>query len=325
VGVEKHPRRIGKPEARLYRAGFRPAWLALGVPALVVGCYLCSMGAGLVPVPIEANAPLAIVAAAGVGFALFGGMLIVRSIAGMFHRWRMRVRRRRHPQQPWRFDFPWSPHGIEDERASRLATETIGVVLVWCLVTPFVWVAFFTPEIPFLGQVVVTGAAGLALVLTGAFLRGVLQFARYGRSRIVFGSFPFSPGGKLEVAFMPARFDALAVTLRYVEERFEVEEVGEGTTSIGHAAFVHHEEHHRVPVPPGAGAVAIELELPDKPEWVTQMTTAERGVRYWELLVQADVPGATFSTAFPLPVYLGEGTPTANPQFRRVLEGSGRS
>lgn len=307
---ETRLRRIGQPDARLHRAGFGPAWLALGAPTLAAGSYLCAVGMRLLPVPVDLDPPLRVVAATGLGLTLFGGLLVLRTIRGLVLRWRTRVLRRRHPQEPWRFDFPWDPGGIADARGSRLVTELSGLVLLWCLVTPFVGVAINVPEFPLLGKVVVAGAVALALWLTGAVLRGARRFVRYGRSWIAFGSFPFSPGGTLEVTLRPARFQALSVTLRYVEERFEVEEIGQSDdrqTRVDHAAYVHHEEGRRIEVPAGASAVPIRFQLPNRPEWITQLTAKGR-VRYWELVVQAEDPDADFSTSFPLPVYLPSAT-----------------
>ncbi len=107
-------------------------------------------------------------------------------------------------------------------------------------------------------------------------------------------------GERLEVGFAPHRHAELRVTLRFVEERFE--QRGSGSNrSVQHVCYELFRQEQRLTSLPTSSEAPIAFELPDRPEWVTGLS--EQPLRYWELVVDSEVPGVDFHAEFPLPVY----------------------
>jgi len=103
------------------------------------------------------------------------------------------------------------------------------------------------------------------------------------------------------VRFSPNRFDSLTATLRFVQERYEARGTGRNRT-ISLVAEEYYSESRTIPANPALREIETEFTAPDDPEWVTQLT-ANPAVRYWELVIEANVPGIDFRATFPLPVY----------------------
>jgi hypothetical protein len=91
----------------------------------------------------------------------------------------------------------------------------------------------------------------------------------------------------------------LKATWRFVEERFETTGTGKNRTTR-QVCYAHFSETRALAPGRTSPEVDLSFTLPDEPEWVTDVTG--RPVRYWELVVEADVPGVDFHATFPLPV-----------------------
>ena len=293
--------RIAKIDTRLQRTAYGMLALFMGLPFVAIGGFFALAGFGVLRLPARANAPLWVIGGIGIAFALAGLMLMGHSVRGLWYRRRVRQIRRRHPHQPWLYDYPWEPAGIRDVAGRRWLNALLAVLLLAAFLTPFNWWAFLSRD----GMIVVqifTGLFDLILLLAFCTLAyRLLQHAKYGGSYLVFDHFPFVPGEPIKLTFSPNRFERLSATLRYVEERFESRGYGRHRR-ISHHSYQHHQQTQMLEADPGQHALTIAFDLPENPAWVTRLT-ANPSICYWELVVASEQPGIDFRTTFPLPVY----------------------
>lgn len=307
-------KRIAKTDSRINRTAYGPIGLLLGIPLAAVGVYFAGGGFGFLPLPGKANAPLWVIGTIGLCFFFMGLIIVVQVMRSILHQRRATAMRRQFPDRPWLADYPWDTAGIRDEAGSRAAGSFMAALFLGAFLVPFNWWAFFTPD-PGLMVKGITGIFDVVWLLSvGTMAYRLLQFARYGYSRLIFPVFPFVPGERLRVMFTPNRFARLRATLRYVEERFESERIA-NERSVRQVSDEYYADEHIYNVAETDRRVLLEFDLPDNPAWTTRMT-ANPSIRYWELVVASDVAGVDFRTTFPLPVYAA--TPSkrkANPAF----------
>jgi len=301
-------KRISKQNSMTYRTGYRGGAALFSLPFLGIGVFFALMGFEVIPVPGDSkvNAPLWVVGFVGLAFALAGLMLLGHGLRGMRHHARRKHIVQIHPNRPWLADYPWDETGIDSRLGARALQNLFGTTIWFVFLVPFHWWAFLSGEGPLMVQVIVGLFALISVFVLWKAVEGVLQWAKFGRCRLRFRTFPFEPGGKLAVQFSPNAFDRLKATLRFVEERVVQSGSGRNRSSrIVHEALYEDAQE----LEPGAlnPEVDIEFELPD--ELVNDISGTP--IRYWELKIEADVPGVDFEASFPIPVYAGTRKATA--------------
>lgn len=292
-------RKISKTDTRSYRTTYRWGALLLGVPFVGIGLPFALIGFGVWDVELDANAPMWVLGAVGAAFTLAGGLVIVHGVRGVLNRRRIERTRLLH-DEAWFLDHPWDPEGVEDHPGGRVGHGLVGILLFGVFLAPFHWWAFLSGQGPFMVKAIVILFDLVLFLIVGTTVYHLLQLVKYGRSRLRFARFPFHPGGELRAVFLPARFPRARFTLRFVEERFEERGSGEDRRSVL-VCYEHYRETKKVEPARLETEVPVEFDLPDREEWVTELSG--QPVRYWELLVEAEVPGVDFKTTFPLPVY----------------------
>ena len=288
---------INKLHSRLQRTalGWTELWISL--PFIGAGSYFALAGLGLLPLPGKANAPLWVIGAVGLVFALGGMMLLVQATAGLWERRRRAGLDGVQRQLPWVADYPWNPAGIGDRAYLRPLRALAGTLMLGLILLPFNWWAFYNEAGPLAVQIVV-GLMDLGFSLTLLhFLYRLAQYLKYGSSELALLRFPAAPGEPLELQYHGPMPGPLKATLRFIEERLE-----NGGRRQSLRCYEHYSASQTLTPTPGAGTLPIRFQLPQNPEWVTRLTP-DPGVRYWELLLEAKAPGIDFSTRFPLPVY----------------------
>ena len=68
--AQMEPKTIAKVDSRLARSSYGWGALIMGLPFVVVGGYFALAGFGYLPLPGKANAPLWVIGAVGLSFAL---------------------------------------------------------------------------------------------------------------------------------------------------------------------------------------------------------------------------------------------------------------
>jgi hypothetical protein len=129
--------------------------------------------------------------------------------------------------------------------------------------------------------------------------------AKYGRSYLRFGSFPFLLGRTVDVRFNTRRpigsFENMTFTLRCIEERTEVRRTSKGSsTQVLCDQIWADEKVFESSWALQEGEIPVSFRLPEG-EYGTRLL--EPPIRYWELEVKAATPGLDFGAVFPLPVY----------------------
>lgn len=314
------PRRGVATETRIARTAYGGLAVLVALPFIAVGTYFALAGFGVLTLPGRAHAPLWVIGAVGVAFALAGAVLCGHGLRGLLAARRIRELRRRHADRPWLLDYPWDPSGVTDGGAARWGQALLGVLLVGALLVPMNWWAFFSDDSHFMVRAVV-GFFDLAwLLAVAAFAYRFVQYLKYGTSSLSFGAFPFRPGGRVELGFSPNRFARLELVLRFVEEWYEASGQGKHRT-IHHRARELFRREWTLSPPAGAREAAIAFDLPDEPELLTRLQADPR-VRYWELQVSAAQPGIDFHAAYPLPVYACEAWQVGKPLRRAPVSGA---
>ncbi|NOY68251.1 MAG: hypothetical protein GXP53_01980 [Deltaproteobacteria bacterium] len=294
-------KKINKIDSRLKRTSYGWTAFFMAIPFIGIGSFFALAGFGFIHFPSKANAPLPVIGAMGIAFAVAGLTLMAYAIKGLRAKGRATANRRRFADRPWMLDYPWNPSGIDDRPAARWMNSLLGTILFSAFLVPFNWWAFFSREGVLMVKLI-TGLFDIILVLIFmGFIYRLFQSLKYGSSRLSFARFPYAPGGVLEAGFSPNCFEEMDVTLRYVEEWLEAHGSGNNRTVRQKSVSRWSETRHILPdmrLP----EVAIEFKLPDNREWTTNLMADPR-VRYWELVVTSKGPGIDFRTTFPLPVY----------------------
>jgi len=299
---------ISKTDSLSYRTAYKGGAAGFALPFIALGTWIALVGFQQLPPPGKVNAPLAVVALIGIAFALAGLMLLGHAVRGMRHHARKARVVELYPGRPWLSDFPWDERGIDSRLGARAAQDVFGAT-IWCVfLAPFHWWAFLSGTDSVMLYVIVGLFEFISVFVVWNAVRRVLQWLKYGRTRLRFLRFPYEPGSRLSVCFHPNRFDRLVATLRFVEESIEESGSGEDRrVRIVHRAL--HEQSRELEPGPLQAEVDIEFDLPADESLVTDISGTP--VRYWELKLEAEEMGVDFDATWPLPVYAGTRNATA--------------
>ncbi|MEE9615068.1 MAG: hypothetical protein V3W31_09020 [Thermodesulfobacteriota bacterium] len=297
-------KRINKTDSRIYRTAY--GWFAVlfSIPFIAIGTYFALAGFGYLPIPGKVNGPLWVLGTVGLAFAMSGLVLCSHGIRGVMQKRRAAAVGQyglSSSGEPWLVDYPWDRRGIWDNASGRCIHMLTGFILFAVFMSPFNWWAFLSGEGPLMVKLIVGLFDAITIGIFVAFIYRLLQYAKFGSSYLEFLNFPFFPGGKLKVALSPHRFEEMDVTLRFVEERFETHGSGKNRSQTL-VTYEHYSEKVKLQEPMTFDKLGIEFDIPENPDWVNRLS-ADPGVRYWELVVEASVPGIDFRTTFPVPVY----------------------
>jgi len=249
----------------IVRTGYRGGTVLFSLPFMAIGAWLALTGFEVVPPPSKVNAPLWVISAIGISFFVAGLIACVRGLFGMVHHARRRRIIEFQPERPWLADYPWDPSGIDSRLGARAWQSVVGVTFLCMFLTPFHWWAWMS-DAGNLFVKFITGIFQLAAVFAAySAVRYCLQWLKYGRLRLRFRTFPFEPGGRVDVDF-PNRFDKFQATLRFVEEKVVTTGSGKNRTTRTVYEALHEERREFTP---GAldPEVRIRFDLPDGEQW----------------------------------------------------------
>lgn len=280
----------------------RPATrLLVSVPFLAAGAFVGHAGVRLLrgeSVP-EAHAPAWVLLAVSVMFGGAGAWLAAGGVRELVARVTARRRRAALPGQAWLVDYAWERDGGRDRAPGELKPALTMAVAFALFAAVFSWAGFGGA-----GGFAFRIAAVLLLAGTAAFAANAARLAwralRWGRSRLRFADFPMAPGRTatliLDDVAPAARAVPLRATLRCIQERWETHRTGRSRNEMQVAQWAVWQAECEVP----AGARTVEFVLPpDAPG----TSLATRPARYWELELEARVPGVDYRGLFLVPVY----------------------
>jgi hypothetical protein len=282
------------------------AGMALGGIFFLAGGFVILLSIGVIPSPDDSfNAPRSIVGVCGVIFAAPGLYVILSSIRTLAHRSRATAALALDPFRPWKADHPWQPDGIADAPGTEIPYWAVGGLFLAIFTIPFFAIGWVG------GDTVFAIASGvMVLFVIGIFAKVahlLLRLAKYGKSRLRWGRFPFFLGETLEVDFVNprgfGRFERLALTLRCIEERFETRQTSDGSTTAVVPYEIYAETAEMTEggeYNAGDGALPLTFALPAE---APPTRLSKHPPTYWELAVEAETAGVDFATRFLVPVY----------------------
>jgi hypothetical protein len=298
------------PRGLATTSGCAPVFLMVfGLPFMGVGVVVALIAKGVITPSRGNDMPGWLGWAVAVIFSLPGAFVFVKGFKGLFDAARLKRAREQHPNEPWLVEYAWDPEGISaDSRASALSQVAILAFLLVFL-APFNYFVFFGPdssEAPLFARGLIALFDLIPVLMVWGIVTTLWHKAKYGQSRLAFGSFPFYLGGSLTARFSTRRaigeFKKMTFTLRCVEEHTEVYRTTRGS-SAARTKCNQIWADEVVLDRPGAlydGELPISFKLPDG-DYGSRFVDAP--ARYWELEVKADTPGLDFGALFLLPVY----------------------
>jgi len=308
-------RRIQKLSLMTPRTAYGGGAVLLALPFVGAGTFFALTGFRVVDVGMKPNTPFWVVGCIGLAFAFAGLIVGFHGVRGLLRRARRDVLKEHgRGDRPWLVDFPDGKE-ITDRAGSRVVGAAVGAGFFAFFLAPFNWWAYFSGQGPFMVKGIVGLFDLLALLAAGRVVYLTLQYAWYGASTLRCHDFPFLPGGRLVVTFLPNRFEELKATLRFVEERTEVSGSGRNR-NVRQVAESLYEDIAELAPGSMTSEVEIAFDLPDDPALTNDLGGPR--VRYWELLLEADVEGIDFRTTFPLPVYARQAAASAQPSVAPV-------
>jgi len=276
-----------------------PPWILLvgGTAAWLLGLPVLAVGFGALPFGLEV--PRSVATALGFYFLGFGAVLLLLGLEPHLRGARLVEGSR------YRSDYPWSPDGVGEEVRTRLEKPLLSVLTLGGFLPPAHYAAWtLIPKGDWVGRVMVFGFLALFDLALVTYLLQLATFGlrrlRFGKTQVVFGSFPFFLGEGLSATFCGGSQLAgrrLSVILRCIEEALrkpsEYRPDGQVVSYERHhaEATIRADEQGRAPIafplPSEAPGTELDADLPT----------------YWELIVKAEKPGPAYEGVFLMPVY----------------------
>jgi len=241
------------------------------------------------------------------GFFLFAGLSFMwHGLKGALRRKAIEQLKRRRATSPWDWDFNWDPIGYSRPKWKKPAKTLFMAIIFATFLAPFNWWAFVSGEKSFVLYFVVGLFDLITVGIFCQFVYDLLQYFKYGTSRLLFFAFPFQLGGELKLGLegLPDRalIEELTLSLRYIEERYETRGTGNDRRQqvVCYQKYLDQRTLAGRDIPPGP-VLEMEWVLPDNPDYVSRLS--ERPARFWELEVKGKTPGVDYQERFLLPVY----------------------
>lgn len=315
---------ITKRDTYLYQKIYGKFTLFFSLPFLLIGLLGLLAFVGLLPMPpmsdYNGDAPPWILATMAGAFFLAGLVLFILSVRGLMNRRRARLYIEQGIGEEAFVDYPWEQNrsGINDKASKRWIKPFTFAIFMVIFLAPFNWIGFVAPkEGGGGGHIMFAIVAGIFdVVVVIVFLTAMyqlLQYLKFGTSRLKFRDFPFRPGGFLRVAFGHKKLDKIDVTFRFVEEKLITTQSG-GKSRTSHEIYELYSDKKVFSSVPGTVDIEIDFPIPEAgPDsgsgaevWKNSFTpkgSKTKLIRYWEVLIESPLKGIDFKTTFPVPVY----------------------
>ena len=219
--------RINNPVTMSQRVTGGWGMMLFSLPFMGIGIFFALTGFELVPIELEgANAPLWVIGAVGLAFALAGFVVFINGLRGTLHAARVRDRERLHRGRPWMIDYEWDERGSRESVARKIGGAIVGMMLFGVFLAPFHWWAWMSGQGVIFVQIMVAIFELLFVFVIWNMIRHVLHALTHGGSYLRFEAFPFRLGEELRARFGPNQSDKVRFTLRCVEEYYETRGTG---------------------------------------------------------------------------------------------------
>ena len=278
-----------------------------GVPFVGVGVWVMLVGLEVVPVdPDQVNAPMWVLTVFGLVFLAAG--LMLWSMGWKQHR---REQRRsnsalQHPNEPAMQDYPWDQTGYSPQRWQQVVKGVGMAVFMTVFLSMFNWWAFWSGSDELILKIIVS-IFNLALIMVW-FKAGqsMLHALKFGKTRLEFAQFPYYTGDWFQVKVqLPKgleRVESVQLTFRCVREFYETR--GHGKNRSNH--LVHEqlwaEEQQLSGAEIGSWPRFLKTTFVIPASAPGSVLAASQPL-FWELELQAAVPGLDLKQCYLAPVY----------------------
>lgn len=245
----------------------------------------------------------------GLIFAPVGAMISLYGLRGILRRRRKARLLMMNPDEPWLADHHWNESGTSDRALWKGLKWFPMAAFIAGVLVPFNYWMFFTEDGELLGRIIVGGVDLIPVAFAGYGGYLLMRYLKYGSSSLRFKRFPFLLGETLEAEFIPPRairkFEWLEITLRCVEERFEMRRgpARDHGSNVVVCYQIYADSQFIAPetVREARGMpLRVTFELPD---YGRPTELAERPPIYWEIVARAKTPGVDYRAVFLVPVY----------------------
>ncbi|HSQ78081.1 MAG TPA: hypothetical protein VLN91_04240, partial [Nitrospirota bacterium] len=247
----------------------------------------------------QQDRPLLIVL--GLFIAVAGGSLAWFAYKGVRLR---QLRERASGQSPWLYDFPWDRQGTTDSGFKQFFRMLYAISMMSVFLATMQVLASRHAAGPgssvFL--YIIFGLFDIALLIGfGSAVYLFMRAVKYGTNRVLFHSFPLSPGQDIVVSFVAdkrLRNQALHAELQCIQEYYETSGSGnDRTSSLVFEQLYSQKGEFRTD---GSGIANLTFRLP-----LDARSTDLVGSPpcYWELEITAKVPGIDYRGIFLMPIY----------------------
>ena len=214
-----------------------------------------------------------------------------------------RFRKKGTPAEPWTWDYPWRPEGMDPDYVGAVGGSILGRVAFLAFIG-FFNIAWLSGSWLFRGIILLFDA--FALLILYDSLRAILQWSRFGRPQVAWRTFPAFLGQRLEgtVRFPrplaptgPAR-----ATLRCVRDEWVTRERPKGGTDSQLEPMGIHSEEQEIPLP-GDRLESLDVAFALSDDGLPGTKLDVEQATYWQLLLQIPTTGPDYETVFLAPVY----------------------
>ncbi len=284
--------------------------IIFSLPFSLAGVVIILMAVNIIPVESsKVHVPRQLFALMGAIFFIAGEIVMFQGVAGLIRRSRAKRRASENPGDASGIDYAWDRAGIKGDGLSEVITNFLGWCFFALFMVPFHWMFLFsgkkTPGIVYfmigLFDLIVMCGFGYCIYL-------LIRYLRYGQSFFKFSRFPFQPGGTVDGMVMMAKplkgVTKLRMTLRFIEERFEIRGTGKNRSTQVVCYEVYNETKERTDFAQyGADIERLQImfELPADLDLKNKI--AQRPPCYWQLEIAAATPGVDYLSRFLVPVY----------------------
>lgn len=274
-----------------------------------VGVWIGLIGLEVVEVdPSKVNAPMWVLTACGVIFALSGCLIWGMGLRQIRLLRNVEQLAKQYPGDPAMADYPWDRTGFTPPRWTPARKSWVAVLffIVFALIPNWL-----SREIDsgfanvFMGfMAVMMNLTVLAVIVYAARL--TWHAFKFGKTRLVYPAFPLRPGQRSDLEIqLPSSLRHVTggmATLRCLKEYYETSGSGKNRSQrLVHDILyedpqsISAEDLNRTP-----GAVHVELDLPEDAP-----TTQIQGnpTHFWELELELNVKGLDLKQRYLIPVY----------------------
>jgi len=285
-----------------------PPWalLVFCVPFIGVGAAAILAGAGFLPLEkleLE-DVPQWVMFLFGAAFLLLGLVVLVTTLQEQ----KRKAKAKKAPaSMAYIYEHSWSQRWVHDDTGSAMRKTMSSIIILGGFLIPFHGILYY---FIFVRE---EGGKWIAYIFLGIFdlilllmLMTLIYLAIkrlvFGRRKVTFNSFPYYLGEKLTATFEGGKklknLNRIDIALRCVEEAVESRPSGSASSPRLTCYRVYEDKIQRPTDAHGRADISFDIPQALPGTQLTKMPPT-----YWELVIDAKLPGMDYQGVFLMPVY----------------------